>query len=51
MVYWRIRGLNTKADQGTSETIVEEIGRIVNGGDNGMDKRKKHTKLAAKTLK
>ena len=51
MVYWKLKGLNNKADQGTSPAIVEDVGRIVNGGDNGMDLRKKYTQLAIENLK
>ncbi len=51
MVYWKLKALNGKADLGTSPTIVEKIGKTVNGGDNGMDLRQKYTKLAADNLK
>jgi predicted chitinase len=51
MDYWKLKSLNEKADLGTSPTIVEKIGRTVNGGNNGMDLRQKYTKLAANNLK
>jgi predicted chitinase len=51
MVYWKIKNLNKYSDMGTSSTIVEEIVGIVNGGDNGMDLRKRYTKLAAENIK
>jgi hypothetical protein len=51
MIYWKINNLNQYADKGTSPAIVEEIGVIVNGGNNGMDLRKKYTKLAVDKLK
>jgi predicted chitinase len=52
MVFWKINNLNQYADKGTSPSIVEEeIGAIVNGGNNGMDLRKSYTKLAADNLK
>ena len=51
MVFWKLNNLNTMADTGTSPTIIEKVGKVVNGGDNGMDDRKKYTKLAVDNLK
>jgi len=30
---------------------IEKVGKVVNGGDNGMDDRKNYTKLAVDNLK
>ena len=51
MVFWKLKGLNQKADEGTSQNIVDQIGLIVNGGTNGQDLRRTYTKSASENLK
>ncbi|QKG79684.1 glycoside hydrolase family 19 protein [Tenuifilum thalassicum] len=51
MIYWKYKGLNEIADKGTSPTIVEKIGKKVNGGDNGITYRKNLTNSAVNNLK
>ena len=51
MVFWKLNNLNKVADGGTSPENVEVIGKIVNGGENGMPERKKYTAAASKIIK
>lgn len=51
MVFWKLKDLNNLADDGTSPENVKKIGKIVNGGDNGLEERKKYTASATKVIK
>ena len=42
--YWNSRSLNTSADKGSSEAVVTEITKKVNGGTIGLEDRLKHFK-------
>jgi predicted chitinase len=45
MVYWKIKGLNDKADKGCSPDNINNIGSVINGANppNGESQRKKYT--------
>jgi putative chitinase len=42
--FWNSRSLNTAADKGSSDEVVTEITKKVNGGTIGLDDRIKHFK-------
>jgi putative chitinase len=42
--FWESRSLNQLADKGTSDGVVTEITRKINGGTHGLDDRIKHFK-------
>lgn len=42
---------NSKADKGNNNSAITKVTKDVNGGDNGLDMRKKFTKKAYEILK
>jgi predicted chitinase len=54
MIFWRLNNLNKKADKGTSETIIDDIGKVVNGSGesppNGWQTRRSYAKSAFENL-
>lgn len=42
--FWNSRALNSLADKGSSDSVVTEITKKVNGGTNGLDERIKNFK-------
>jgi predicted chitinase len=45
MIYWKIKGLNGKADEGMSSNSITSVGATINGTDppNGQKLREKYT--------
>ncbi|WP_298546349.1 LysM peptidoglycan-binding domain-containing protein [uncultured Aquimarina sp.] len=52
MIIWTHvqNGTNSKADQGNSDSTITSVTLDVNGGNNGLDDRKKYTKKAYEVL-
>ncbi len=54
MVCWKIQGLNSKADEGMTNSAIDDVGRIVNGSGkslpNGYEHRRTYTTSAYNAL-
>jgi predicted chitinase len=54
MICWKIQGLNSKADEGMTNDVIDNVGRIVNGSGeakpNGWEHRRSYTTSAYEVL-
>ena len=53
MIFWKINGLNEKADAGMDDTSINDVGYKINGKNppNGEVDRKNYTKKAYQQFK
>jgi predicted chitinase len=55
MIYWNLNKLNEKADEGTDDNSIDNVGKIINGSGknlpNGYETRRAYCKAALKNLK